>query len=230
MLKNGFSHRFLRKKKILHKLPQVLEDYFFPPVLYVDVARQLFAHKHWTVLGHLVSHWPFRSFSLSQIFCVNCPNCWSAYLESEDVEDSEREGGDTERQLLRKVFKHVLDGFFLVVKKKFNSGHSTPLRVLDLTLDPSQHVRGFMWEEEFRRLSRRYLHGNSRLKSKGIDSFPQNQVSDLVSILETTIINPIMNRPSFVRIDHLLRELCFLPQELVLSDAIYTLLQKRQVS
>jgi len=66
-------------------------------------------------------------------------------------------GGDTERQLLRKVFKHVLDGYFFVVKGTLdNESTKSPLRTLDLTLDSSHNIRGFLWEDEFRRLGRRY--------------------------------------------------------------------------
>jgi hypothetical protein len=54
------------------------------------------------------------------------------------------------------VFKHVLDGYFFVVKGTLdNEGTKSPLRTLDLTLDSSHNIRGFLWEDEFRRLGRR---------------------------------------------------------------------------
>ncbi len=141
----------LRHIKLINRsqdLVKLLRDSLIPPVLYIDVARQLFAAKQWSSLRSLVSHWPFESFQLSQICNETCPQCWLSYLESEDVDDPEKEGGDTERQLFRKVFKHVLDGYFFVVKGTLENGEGgdSPLRVLDLTLDPSQDIRGFLWE------------------------------------------------------------------------------------
>ena len=149
---------YLKRRKTFQNLPLILVASRIPPVLHVDVARQLFVAKQWVVLRCLISHWPFERLQLSQIVQISCQACWSSYLESEDVDNPESEGGDTERQLLRKVFKHVLDSFFFVVKSTLeNDSSRSPLRVLDLTLDPSQPVRGFMWEEEFRRLARRVM-------------------------------------------------------------------------
>ena len=151
-----FSH--LKEKNILHLLPIVLKDNELPPILYMDVACQLFTQKQWNVLKSLISYWPYETFQLSHIVHFNCHSCWLSYVESEDVEDPEREGGDTERQLLRHVFKNILDGYFCAVKKTLeNCDSKSPLRVLDLSLDPSRQVRGFMWEDEFRRLGRRII-------------------------------------------------------------------------
>jgi len=148
--------RHLRAIKKYHELPTVLSKYRIPPILYIDVASQLFSLKQWSVLRSLVSLWPFETFQLSQIMQVQCHNCWQNYLESDDVDDTEREGGDTERQVFRKVFKHILDGYFSVVKSTLeNNGCQGPLRILNLTLNPSQEIRGFLWEDEFRRLGRR---------------------------------------------------------------------------
>jgi len=147
--------KHLKVVRKYHELPAVLSEYLIPPILYVDVASQLFTLKHWSVLRSLVSFWPFETFQLSQIMQVQCHNCWHSYLETDDVEDTEREG-DPERQLFRKVFKHILDGYFNVVKSTLeNNDCKKPLRVLDLTLNPSQEIRGFLWEDEFRRLGRR---------------------------------------------------------------------------
>ncbi|EFX89594.1 hypothetical protein DAPPUDRAFT_310467 [Daphnia pulex] len=148
--------KYLKQINKYHEIPKILQDNFIPPVLYVDVACLLFASKQWCALRSLVAYWPFETFQLSQIIHVTCSQCWLAFLESDDFEDPEKEGGDTERQLFRKVFKHVLDGFFVVVKRTLeNEGQVSPLRVLDLTLDTSQEIRSFMWEDEFRRLGRR---------------------------------------------------------------------------
>ncbi len=148
--------KYLKQMNKYHNLPKVLQDNCIPPVLYVDVACLLFASKQWSALRSLVSYWPFEVFQLSHIIPITCSQCWLAFLESDDVEDPEKEGGDTERQLFRKVFKHVLDGFFYVVKRTLeNEGERSPLRCLDLTLDTSQDIRSFLWEDEFRRLGRR---------------------------------------------------------------------------
>jgi hypothetical protein len=150
--------KYLKQINKYHEIPKILQDNFIPHVLYIDVACLLFASKQWSALRSLVAYWPFESFQLSQIIHVTCSQCWLAFLESDDIEDTEKEGGDTERQLLRKVFKHVLDGFFVVVKRTLeNEGQESPLRVLDLTLDTSQEIRSFMWEDEFRRLGRRVI-------------------------------------------------------------------------
>ena len=139
-----------------HELLTVLSEYRIPHILYLDFACQLFALKHWSALRSIVSFWPFETFELSQIMQAQCQNCWQNYLETDDVDDTEREGGDTERQIFRKVFKHILDGYFSVVKNTLeNNDCKGPLRVLDLTLNPSQEIRGFLWEDEFRRLGRR---------------------------------------------------------------------------
>ena len=146
----------LKQRNRLHDLPKLLVDNFVPSILYVDVACILFDAKQWIALRALVAHWPFESFQLSHIIPASCSACWLVFLESDDFEDPEKEGGDTERQLFRKVFKHVLDGYFIVVKKTLeNEGQASPLRELDLTLDTSQDVRSFLWEEEFRRLGKR---------------------------------------------------------------------------
>ena len=148
--------KYLKEKNKYHEIPKILQDNFIPHVLYIDVACLLFASKQWSALRSLVAFWPFESFQLSKIIHVTCSQCWLTFLESDDIEDPEKEGGDTERQLLRKVFKHVLDGFFVVVKRTLeNEGQVSPLRVLDLTLGTSQEIRSFMWEDEFRRLGRR---------------------------------------------------------------------------
>ena len=140
--------KYLKLANRVHELPAFLQDNLVPPILYIDFARQLFAMKQWSALRNLVAHWPFETFQLSQICNETCPQCWLAYLDSDDVDDPEKEGGDTERQLFRKVFKHVLDGYFFVVKGTLENGEgcNSPLRVLDLTLDPSQDIRGFLWE------------------------------------------------------------------------------------
>ena len=164
----------------MHDLAKILQSNLIPPILFVDIACQLFAQKQWSVLRSLISHWPFEVFQLSNIISSTyCSPCWLAYLESDDVDDPEKEGtrikkinlnkkmlslnnstfnegGNTERQLLRKVFKHVLDGYFFVVKGTLdNESTKSPLRTLDLTLDSSHNIRGFLWEDEFRRLGRR---------------------------------------------------------------------------
>ena len=153
--------KWLRSSRLQHELPRVLQDNHIPPVLYLDVARQLAAHKQWTALRGLIAAWPYEQFQLHQVLMASCccTNCWLSYLESEDVDDLEREGGDTERQLFRKIFKHVLDGYFMAVKGTLENvaGAGACIRVLDLTLDSSQDVRGFLWEEEFRRLGRRVI-------------------------------------------------------------------------
>lgn len=149
-----FNHLKIDNK--FHELARILQVNLIPPILFVDIACQLFAQKQWSVLRGLISHWPFETFQLSNIISIYCSQCWLAYLESDDVDDPEKEGGDTERQLLRKVFKHVLDGYFFVVKGTLdNEGTKSPLRTLDLTLDSIHNIRGFLWEDEFRRLGRR---------------------------------------------------------------------------
>lgn len=148
--------KYLRATNRCLELPKILQDNFIPPVLYIDVACLLFAAKQWSALRSVVSYWPFETFQLSQIIPITCSQCWLTFLESDDLEDPEKEGGDTERQLFRKVFKHVLDGFFYVVKRTLeNEGQKSPLRALDLTLETSQDIRSFLWEDEFRRLGRR---------------------------------------------------------------------------
>lgn len=148
--------KYLRVTKKCLDLPKILQDNFIPPVLYIDVACLLFAAKQWSALRSIVSYWPFETFQLAQIIPITCSHCWLNFLESDDLEDPEKEGGDTERQLFRKIFKHVLDGFFYVVKRTLeNDGQQTPLRGLDLTLETSQDIRSFLWEDEFRRLGRR---------------------------------------------------------------------------
>lgn len=150
--------KYLKQKNRCHEIPKILQDNLIPPALYVDVACLLFASKQWSALRSLVSYWPFEAFCLSRIIHISCPQCWLAFIESDDIEDTEKEGGDTERQLFRKIFKHVLDGFFFVVKNTLeNEGQAIPLRVLDLTLQTSQEIRSFMWEDEFRRLGRRII-------------------------------------------------------------------------
>uniref|UniRef100_A0A0P6EMT9 Leucine-rich repeat-containing protein 14 n=1 Tax=Daphnia magna TaxID=35525 RepID=A0A0P6EMT9_9CRUS len=147
---------YLKQKSKCHEIQKILQDNHMPSALYVDVACILFASKQWGALRSLVSYWPFEAFHLSRIINITCPQCWLAFLDSDDTEDPEKEGGDTERQLFRKVFKHVLDGFFFVMKKTLeNEGQASSLRVLDLTLETSQEIRSFMWEDEFRRLGRR---------------------------------------------------------------------------
>lgn len=148
--------KHLKEVRKYHELPTVLSEYRIPSILYVDIACQLFALKHWSALRSLISFWPLETFQLSQIMQPQCQNCWQNFLETDDIDDTEREGGDTERQMFRKLFKHILDGYFSVVKSILeNNGCKGPLRVLDLTLNPSQEIRGFLWEDEFRRLGRR---------------------------------------------------------------------------
>ncbi|KAI9557150.1 hypothetical protein GHT06_016957 [Daphnia sinensis] len=147
---------YLKQKGKCHEIPKILQNNLVPPALYVDVACILFASKQWGALRSLVSYWPFEVFHLSRIIKITCPQCWLAFLDSDNTEDPEKEGGDTERQLFRKIFKHVLDGFFFVIKKTLeNEGQTSSLRVLDLTLETFQEIRSFMWEDEFRRLGRR---------------------------------------------------------------------------
>lgn len=139
-------------------LPEILAENMLPPTLFEDMARELFAMKQWSTLRSVISHWPHEVLHLSDIISgtCTCTSCWLNYLETDDFEDPEKEGGDTERQLFRKAFKHILDGYFSVVKSTLeNNERKSPLRILDLTLDPSKEIRGFMWEEEFRRLGRR---------------------------------------------------------------------------
>ena len=148
--------KYLKEMNKCHNLPNILQDNLIPPILYNDFASFLFASKQWSALRSMVAYWPFEVFKLSNILPITCSQCWLSFLESDDVEDPEKEGGDTERQLFRKVFKHVLDGFFFVVKRTLeNEGEKSPLRCLDLTLDTSQDIRSFFWEDEFRRLGRR---------------------------------------------------------------------------
>lgn len=148
--------KYLKYTNRLNDLPKILQDNLIPPVLYIDVACLLFTFKQWSVLRTLISNWPYETFHLSEIIPKMCPSCWLSFLESEDVDDPEKEGGDTERQLFRKVFKHVLDGFFFVVKRTLeNEASRSPLHLLDLTLNVSQDIRCFFWEDEFRRLGRR---------------------------------------------------------------------------
>lgn len=148
--------KHLKSVNKIHVLSEILAENAIPPSLFRDVARELFALKQWTTLRTLVSQWPFKRLQLSDLLNGVCSCCWLSYLEADDFEDPEKEGGDTERQLFRKAFKHILDGYFSVVKGTLeNNNHKSPLRVLDLTFDPSKEVRGFMWEEEFRRLGRR---------------------------------------------------------------------------
>ncbi|XP_057371800.1 uncharacterized protein LOC130692732 [Daphnia carinata] len=147
---------YLKQRSKCHEIPKILQDNLIPPALYVDVACILFACKQWGALRSLVSYWPFEAFHLSRIIHITCPQCWLAFLDSDNAEDPEKEGGDTERQLFRKVFKNVLDGFFFVIKKTLeNEGQASSLRVLDLTFETSQEIRSFMWEDEFRRLGKR---------------------------------------------------------------------------
>lgn len=159
LLKKLAIQSFLKDLRLTNKcldLTKILQDNFIPPVLYIDVASFLFDSKQWNTLRSLISSWPFETFQLSQIVPITCSQCWLTFLESDDLEDPEKEGGDTERQLFRKVYKHVLDGFFFVVKRTLeNDGQKSPLRVLDLTLETSQDIRSFLWEDEFRRLGRR---------------------------------------------------------------------------
>jgi len=84
---------YLKEANKLHDLAKILQSNLIPPILFVDIACQLFAQKQWSVLRSLISHWPFEVFQLSNIISSTyCSPCWLAYLESDDVDDPEKEG------------------------------------------------------------------------------------------------------------------------------------------
>ena len=84
---------YLKETNKFHDLARILQSNLIPPILFVDIACQLFAQKQWSVLRSLISHWPFEVFQLSNVISSTCCSpCWLTYLETDDVDDPEKEG------------------------------------------------------------------------------------------------------------------------------------------